>query len=177
MPATTHRSYQAVVLVLLGVVVGLLLPKALPLARAGDPGTVPQVVRANRFELASPDGKKAAELAWGTFGPSLTLYAPTGNPSIDLRVVGDHQPQVLINNGEGKMVMNFQLDVGGKQPAISFFDGATLRAKVGVGPLGHAILALSGKERAMRAVVAVAEDGTPLFEAYDKSEKSIWKAP
>jgi hypothetical protein len=95
---------------------------------------------------------------------------------LDVGVVPVDKPQIVVKNSKDQIVMTFGLELAG-QPGLTFWDKGDVRTKVGIGPEGHAILGLHGKGPTLRAAVAVAEDGTPMFEAYDKDMKSVWKAP
>jgi hypothetical protein len=169
-------SSTITITLLTGTVIGLLLARLPVPPAAAAPELLPDVVRAKQFELVSPDGKKAAELMWSPTGPHLVLYTSNGVACFDLGVAPVDKPQILVKDSNNKFVMAFGLERAG-QPGLTFYDGGSARTKVGVGPMGHALLSLTGKGGPPRLVLSVAEDGTPGIEAYDKDQKAIWKAP
>ncbi len=127
------------------------------------PAPLPNVLKAERFEVVGKDGKVRAFLSILEDGrPTLALLDDKGELRAWLFLSADGSPRLVLSH-KGLLVLT---DAKGEFRSLLRLDQA-----------GSPTLALSDGAGNIRSVLGLGEDGSPTLVLRDKEGKIIWFAP
>ena len=160
---------------------------------------VPEVLRAQRFELVNAtgqvigmltgteegpalvlmdaEGKKRATVAVKADGPSVTLLAADETPKATLNLGNDGHPGLNLKDATGKTRYDLRLRED-ERPCMLFWDQKAEKPRMGVGvnPMGNPNMNLFDAEFVKRAWIHLLADEGPGLGVASK-EKTVWSTP
>ena len=163
------------------IVVACLVVTVAAIAYAAGKATsdVPEVIRAQRFEVVDAEGKVRAVLALDRVllwtGPSrppdgalLALYDDQGKRRAEISLFPSGQPRLMLSDAQGKMRAELALS----EFLAVLDDQDKLRAEAALSRL-----TLRDGQGKTRAKLAVSPGGRPNLRLSDENGKAVWQAP
>jgi hypothetical protein len=146
---------------------------------AGKATDVPEVIRAQRFELVDPEGEVRAFLGLHEGGsPSLTLVSTRPRLSTAAVTINDEgEPALFLLNGRAATSADLSLNNDGSAGMSVSDKLVRVRVYLGTLPGGDPSLHFRDDQKQPRYVVYLIDGKEPYMELLDAKGSTVWSAP